>query len=181
MKISVFGGSQPKPGDHAYNEAQELGRLLAIKSHVLMTGGYMGTMEAVSKGASEAGGHVIGVTCEQIENWRPVKPNPWVKEERRRVTLIDRLVELVEACDAAIALPGGPGTLTEIALTWNLQIVNAIVRKPLILVGNGWNSVFQQMYTSLGSYTPDNQRELLVLVPYIQKAIFVIDSIAKKE
>ena len=27
------------------------------------------------------------------------------------------------ACDAAIALPGGPGTLTEIALTWNLMIV----------------------------------------------------------
>ena len=33
-------------------------------------------MEAVSRGANEAGGHVIGVTCEDIEAWRQVKPTP---------------------------------------------------------------------------------------------------------
>src|SRR5258708_16993147 len=78
MKVSVFGGSQPKNGSAAYAEAQELGKLLAERGHVVLTGGYIGTMEAVSRGAAEAGGHVIGVTCEDIERWRAIDPNPWV-------------------------------------------------------------------------------------------------------
>ena len=96
MNISVFGGSQPKEGDAAYTEAQELGKLLAQRGHIVLTGGYIGTMEAVSRGASEAGGHVIGVTCEDIEAWRAVSPNQWVKEERREKTLLGRLQVLIE-------------------------------------------------------------------------------------
>src|SRR5215813_4987164 len=101
MNISVFGGSQPKEGDTAYAEAQELGRLLAQHGRTVLTGGYIGTMEAVSRGASEAGGHVIGVTCEEIENWRKVAPNRWVKEERRKKTLIERMQALINGSDAA--------------------------------------------------------------------------------
>src|SRR5258706_7067007 len=111
MNISVFGGSQPKEGDAAYVEAQELGKLLAEHGHTVLTGGYIGTMEAVSKGASEAGGHVIGVTCDEIERWRAVKANAWVQEERRYPTVRARLDALIEGCQAAIALPGGPRTL----------------------------------------------------------------------
>src|SRR5512139_2410435 len=105
LNITVFGGSQPKEGDPAYREAFELGRLLAQAGHTVLTGGYIGTMEAVSRGANGAGGHVIGVTCEEIEKWRPVKPNRWVIEERRRSTLQERLTDLIKGCDAAIALP----------------------------------------------------------------------------
>ncbi|MDP2993622.1 MAG: LOG family protein, partial [Anaerolineales bacterium] len=126
MNITVFGGSQPKEGNASYAEAYELGSLLARAGHTVLTGGYIGTMEAVSRGAAEAGGHVIGVTCADIEAWRPVRPNAWVQEQRRFATLQERLNELVLACDAAIALPGGPGTLTEIALTWNLMIVHSM-------------------------------------------------------
>ena len=69
MKVSVFGSSKPTPGDKTYTEALELGSLLAKRGHTVLTGGYMGTMEAVSRGAAEAGGHVIGVTCSDIEKW----------------------------------------------------------------------------------------------------------------
>ena len=55
MNITVFGGAQPKEGSQAYEEARELGALLAQRGHVILTGGYMGTMEAVSRGAHEAG------------------------------------------------------------------------------------------------------------------------------
>jgi uncharacterized protein (TIGR00730 family) len=116
MNITVFGGSQPMEGSAAYEEARKLGTLLAQRGHAVLTGGYMGTMEAVSHGASEAGGHVIGVTCEDIETWRARKANQWVKEERRKKSLIERLQALIEGCDAAIALPGGAGTLTEISV-----------------------------------------------------------------
>jgi uncharacterized protein (TIGR00725 family) len=171
MNITIFGGSEPKPGSPAYLEAYELGKLLGAAGHSVLTGGYIGTMEAVSKGAAEAGGHVVGVTCDEIEQWRNVKANAWVQEERHFQTLQQRLDELVHACEAAIALPGGPGTLTEIALTWNMMIVAAIPRKPLILVGPGWQAVFEVMFRTLGGTTPPHQRELLKFAPDIQAAV----------
>jgi uncharacterized protein (TIGR00730 family) len=176
MNVTVFGGSQPKEGDASYAEAYELGKLLAEAGHTVLTGGYIGTMEAVSRGANEAGGHVIGVTCADIEAWRAVKPNAWVQEERRFATLQERLNELVLACDAAIALPGGPGTLTEIALTWNLMIVASMPPKPLILIGAGWRSVMESFYNSFEAYIPQNQRVLISFATNIQEAVAILKS-----
>jgi len=176
MNISVFGGSQPKEGDLAYTEAVELGHLLAENGHIVLTGGYIGTMEAVSRGAAEAGGHVIGVTCAEIERWRGVGANRWVIEEWRKETLIQRLQALIEGCDAALALPGGPGTLTEISLMWNLMIVDAIHRRPLILIGDGWQSVFDQVFTKLDEYTSQAQREALQFAPDIYTAVRLLEN-----
>jgi hypothetical protein len=176
MRVSVFGGSQPKEGDAAYEEARLLGKLLAQGGHVVINGGYIGTMEAVSRGASEAGGHVIGVTCEEIERWRAVGANHWVKEEIKRKTLNERLQVLIEECDAAIALPGGPGTLTEISLLWNLMIVESRHRIPLILVGDGWQSVFGQVFEKQGMYTSEKQRDLLQFAPDVKTAVKIVES-----
>jgi uncharacterized protein (TIGR00730 family) len=177
MKISVFGGSQPKLGSLAYEEAQTLGSLLAQRGHTVLTGGYIGTMEAVSRGVSEAGGHVIGVSCGEIERWRDVGVNKWVKEEWRKQTLVERLQVLIRECDAAIALPGGPGTLTEISLMWNLMIVESMHRRPLVLVGDGWQSVFDQFFRALGMYIPVHQRELVSFAKDVHTAVKIVDNL----
>ncbi len=177
MNISVFGGSYPLPDSPAYAEAMELGRLLALAGHTVLTGGYIGTMEAVSRGASEAGGHVIGVTAEEIERWRNTKANRWVKEERRFKTMQERLNELVRACDAAIALPGGPGTLTEIALTWNLMIVDALPRIPLLLVGKGWRKTIETFWSQFEAYVPEKQRWLLSFAGNVHDAAALVDKL----
>jgi len=114
MRVTVFGGSQPRQGQPTYLEALHLGELLGHAGYTVLTGGYLGTMEAVSRGAAEAGAHVIAVTCEEIEAWRPVRANAWVKEEKRLATLRERIYALIDLCDAAIALPGGPGTLQKL-------------------------------------------------------------------
>lgn len=171
MDVTVFGGSQPKEGSAAYEEARLLGSLLAQRGHTVLTGGYMGTMEAVSRGAHEAGGHVIGVTCEEIEAWRPTGPNAWVKEERRMKTLINRIQALIEGCDAALALPGGVGTLTEIMTMWNRMVVESLPRRPLILIGQGWQSTFDQFFNEFDAYVSANQRELLLFAKDVQKAV----------
>lgn len=176
MNITVFGGAQPKEGSQAYEEARELGLLLAQRGHAVLTGGYMGTMEAVSRGAHEAGGHVIGVTCIDIEEWRNSKPNQWVKEERRRQTLMERLMGLIEGCDAAMALSGGAGTLTEISLMWNLMIVESLPPRPLILVGSGWQSTFDQFFREFESYMPKHQRELLYFAKDVKTAVTILQS-----
>lgn len=158
MKITVFGGSQPKVGEPAYTEAYHLGELIGRLGWTVLTGGYIGTMEAVSRGAAEHGGHVIGVTCEEIERWRPVKANAWVMEERRYATLRERLNGLIDPCDAMIALPGGVGTLTELTLTWNQLLVNAIPPRPLIALGQGWKAVLDSFLTEMDAYIPPAQR-----------------------
>jgi uncharacterized protein (TIGR00730 family) len=175
MRISVFGGSQPKEGDAAYAEAIELGKLLAHHGHVVLTGGYIGVMEAVSRGAKEAGGHVIGVTCEDIETWRGVKANSWVMEEIRKKTLVERLHALIHESDAALALPGGPGTLTEISLMWNLMIVESLHRRPLILIGDGWQSVFDQFFKGLDAYVSAPQREILHFAKDVHTAVNMLE------
>ena len=176
MNVTIFGGSQPKEGDAAYAEAYQLGKLLAEAGHAVLTGGYIGTMEAASKGANEAGGHVIGVTCTDIERWRGVGANAWVKEERKFETLQERLDGLISGCDAAIALPGGPGTLTEVGLMWNLMVIDAIHRRPLILVGRGWQSMLDQAYAEMGVYFSENQRALVQFAPDIQTAVKTLGS-----
>jgi uncharacterized protein (TIGR00730 family) len=177
MNITIFGGSQPQPNSPAYRQAYELGKMLALAGHTVLTGGYMGTMEAASRGANEAGGHVIGVTCSDIEAWRSSRANAWVKEERRFSTLQERLNELILACDAAIALPGGPGTLAEIALTWNLMIVNSIPPKPLILVGEGWKNVLETFQREFGIYTNNDQGKFIIFAETIHEAIALVSRV----
>ncbi|MEJ5223688.1 MAG: LOG family protein [Anaerolineales bacterium] len=176
MNVTIFGGSQPREGTPDYEQARLLGNLLGQQGYTVQTGGYIGTMEAVSRGASEAGAHVIGVTCEQIEAWRPIRANAWVKEERRTQTLLERLDMLITACDAAIALPGGPGTLAEIALMWNLMIIGALPPRPLILVGRGWQSMLDQAFQTQGDYFPAGQRALIQFAPDVQTAVKLLQS-----
>jgi uncharacterized protein (TIGR00730 family) len=174
MNITIFGGAQPTEGTTAYEEARMLGSLLAQNGHTVLTGGYMGTMEAVSRGAHESGGYVIGVTCIDIENWRGSKLNQWVKEEIRKQTLIERLHILTSNCDAAMALSGGAGTLTEVSLMWNLMIVESLPRRPLILIGSGWYSTFNQFFNQFENYMSLPQRELLYFAEDVNKAVELI-------
>ena len=175
MNITVFGGAQPKEGSAAYEEARQLGALLAQNGHTVLTGGYVGTMEAVSRGASENGGHVIGVTCEETETWRKTKANQWVKEERKFKTLVDRMMELIQVNDGAIALSGGVGTLAEITLMWNLLIVEALPPRPLILVGSGWQSTFDQFFKEFQTYMPIRQRELICFAEDVKTAVKLLE------
>lgn len=156
--IAVFGGSQLIPGDEGYENAYNLGKQLGNHGFTVLTGGYIGSMEAVSKGAAEAGAHVIGVTCSDIENWRPVGANHWVKEEIRMKSIPERILCLIENSDAALALPGGVGTLTEIMLTWNLLLTDSIAPRPLILIGNQWQDFLDFYIQVFGEYIPENQR-----------------------
>jgi uncharacterized protein (TIGR00730 family) len=176
MRVTVFGGSQPKPGETAYVEAYRLGEMLAKAGHTILTGGYIGTMEAASRGAAEAGGHVIGVTCEDIERWRSVGPNAYVMEVMRFPTLSERLMALVFNCDAAIALPGGVGTLAEIAMYWNHIIIEAFPPRPLVVVGEGWKNTLKTMLRDLGMYVNSNHQAYVKYADTIEEAFEMVNT-----
>jgi hypothetical protein len=91
-------------------------------------------MEAVSRGAREAGGHVIGVTAEVFKS----AANAWVVEEIRVQTWQERLFKLVELGAGYVVLPGGTGTLVELAVVWEWLNKGFLHAKPLVIFGDFW-------------------------------------------
>ena len=170
MHITVFGGSTPVPGETAYEQAYQLGKMIGEARFTVLTGGYIGTMEAVSRGAAESGGHVIGVTCDQIEAWRPVFPNKWLQEEMRFATLEGRMYALIKKCDAALVLPGGIGTVAEFTVMWNQMQVQAIPPRPLIFIGQAWQGLVEYFFIKFGEYVPQKYRSLVAFSPDVEDA-----------
>jgi uncharacterized protein (TIGR00725 family) len=177
VRVTIFGGSKPKSGEPDYEEALKLGVYLGDACCAVLTGGYIGTMEAVSRGAALVGGHVIGVTCDEIESWRPVAPNPWVMEERRYPTLRKRLYALIEDCDVAMALPGGIGTLAEISVMWSQLQTGASTPRPLILIGRGWEVTMKVFFDTLGEYVIEKDRKWLYFVQDVDSAYELFKSL----
>ncbi len=139
--IAVFGSSTVREGEPAYRTAYDLGQALARAGADVVTGGYGGIMEACSRGAAEAGAHVVGVTVELFERRGPV--NRWVKERVHTPDLFERLRHIVGRADGFIAVPGSIGTLTELFLTWTMLAVNGRPKAPLVVLGEPWARVLE--------------------------------------
>jgi uncharacterized protein (TIGR00730 family) len=135
-RIAVFG-SGAALGESAplFRQALRLGHLLGAAGFDLATGGYDGTMAAVSRGVRESGGHVLGVTLDLFE---PEPPNAFLHEELRTSAIAERLATLCERSDAYAALPGGVGTLNEVGYAWSILLTGAVAPRPLVLVGAAW-------------------------------------------
>jgi len=146
--ITVYGSSQVQPPDAVYQDALRIGAGLARAGFAVMSGGYLGVMEAVSKGARQAGGHVIGVTTDQIGLQFNVQPNSYLDAIVNYADLRDRLLHMVENADGYLAMPGGIGTLHEIAETWELMRVGGVPRRPFVCYGPMWEEIIAIMETS---------------------------------
>ena len=168
--VTVFGSSRPAPGSEAYQTAQRLGELLARAGFIVTTGGYGGTMEAVSHGAREAGGKTIGVTAAVFNS----AANRWVEEEIRVATWQERLLKLVELGAGYVVLPGGTGTLVELSVVWEWLNKGFMVGKPLIILGEFWQPVVNAIPASELHYNPilraaTPEEAVALLAQYISK------------
>ena len=134
--IAVFGSSTVTERDPAWHAAHTLGAELATRGFVTMTGGYDGAMAATSRGAREAGGHVIGVTVEMFERRGPV--NRWVSERVHTPDLFERLRHLTHEADGYVVATGSIGTLTELFLVWTMVAVAGREPAPIVLMGEHW-------------------------------------------
>ena len=145
--------------------------MLAERGDVILCGGYDGAMAGVSRGASERGGQVVGVT---VAPWvGRLSPNPYLSMEIAAGTLYERLESLIEG-DAFIALPGGAGTLGEVALAWNLLQMELMPPKPIVLVGDAWRRMLDAFNEHL--IVDDSDLALLHHVDTVEEAIAALDS-----
>lgn len=163
--IAVFGSSQPEPGSQVYEQALAVGRGLADAGFAIATGGYAGTMEAASRGASEAGGHVIGVGAARIEEFRPGGLNQYVDEAIFFETLQERVLHLVRENVGMVVCPGGIGTLSELALAWSFLQVGEIETRPLVLFGEFWQRTMSLLLESQWVAEPDRALLLFADTP----------------
>jgi uncharacterized protein (TIGR00730 family) len=147
--VTIFGTSKAKPGQEAFEIALRLGRELALASFSVANGGYGGTMLASAQGAGEVGGEVIGVTCTAFGR---SGPNPFISREIQTHSLEERLARLVELGRAFVVLPGGTGTLLELAQVWELKNKRLAGQgKPIII----WRSFWEPLVEMMRSADPD--------------------------
>ena len=143
--ITIFGTGRAKPGDEIFTLAYEIGALLARADYTIANGGYGGTMLASAQGASQAGGEVIGVTCSAFKS---SKANEYITREVVTQSLDERLEKLVELGQAYVVLPGGTGTLLELAKVWELKNKGFLkANRPIILIGGFWKSLVDLVAT----------------------------------
>lgn len=141
-EVAVLGSSKLGE-DHAWwHSARDLGRLLAIAHCTVVTGGYGGLMAAVSQGAQQAGGRVVGLP---MRTWHALTPNKWNDELRWADDYGARLAHIL-TCDAVIALPGGVGTLSEMFVVW-ATIQTESQAPVLVVLGEGWEPLLEAART----------------------------------
>jgi uncharacterized protein (TIGR00730 family) len=139
--ITVFGSSRPNAGEEDYEEARRLGSELARRGFQVCSGGYTGVMEAVSRGAKEAGGRAIAITSTFFRT----QANSWVDEEHAASTWQERLFELIRFGEGFVACKGGTGTLVELAVVWEMLNKGVMAGKPFVTLGDFWAPIIERV------------------------------------
>lgn len=180
--ITVFGSSLPREDSAAYAEGRRLGRLLAEAGLAVCNGGYGGLMEATARGAREAGGRTLGVTC---AIW-PAKANRWIEEEVRTQSFPERLMTLIARGDAYLVLPGGTGTLAELAMVWEMMNKSSLSRtvggrRPLLVMAPYWQPVIEclKQEGQLHSGPPEWEAPamgIVTLISNVERAVEILRS-----
>jgi uncharacterized protein (TIGR00730 family) len=130
--VSVFGSARTKPDSPEYAVGRAIGAALAKDGWAVITGGGPGAMEAVNRGASEAGGISIGLGIElpfeqHLNNWVDLGVN-------FRYFFV-RKTMFVKYAQAFVVLPGGFGTMDELFEALTLVQTKKVTSFPVVLYG----------------------------------------------
>jgi len=167
---TVFGSSRASDGDADYAEARELGWALAAKGFTVCSGGYGGVMEAVSRGAKDAGGRTMAVTAEFFGR----EPNRWVDDVIQVHTWQERLFALIERGNCFVICKGGTGTLVELSVVWEMLNKGVMPRKPCVAIGEFWRPIVERLReVEQGHPSPWGEKDerLLYIAGNPQKAV----------
>lgn len=191
--IACLGSGSGTIGDPCYNAMVEVGRLLAKRECVVLTGGFGGVgMEAPARGATEVGGKAVGYTifgkqgnpylsetvdCRKqyikVRQYVCVGEEPHI-EPPPEVQYGVRLGNLLTADGFIIAADGGPGTMVELMAIINLNY-KLWKEKPksvavLNMSGNGWNSEMLDQLEAWG-VLPQEVRECVLVISTPEQAV----------
>jgi hypothetical protein len=173
--VTVFGSART-PRDHPeYALGRELGAALARAGFAAMTGGGPGSMEAVNRGCSEAGGLSVGLGIEL-----PFEQglNPWVDLGVNFRYFFARKTMFIKYAQAFICLPGGFGTLDELFESLTLVQTKKVTKFPVVLFGKSyWGGLYDWLASTVhaGGKVSQKDLELLYLTDDIGDAVRVVE------
>ncbi len=145
--VSIFGSARTKPDAPYYKQAEEVARLLAQEGFGVITGGGPGIMEAGNKGATEAGGVSVGL---HIELPHEQDCNKYVRTRCNFRYFFLRKLMFVKYSMAYIVMPGGIGTVYELAEAFVLAQTQRIRPFPIILYDSAfWGGFIDWMRKSM--------------------------------
>ena len=124
LRVSVVGAGAATAEESSLAEA--LGRLLGEAGAVVVTGGLGGVMESASRGCVEGGGSTVGI----LPGGNPADANPWVRIPLATGMGEARNALVVRAGEAVVAVGGGWGTLSEIALARKMELEVVLLGRP---------------------------------------------------
>jgi len=147
--ITVFGSARTPPNDPAYQCAERLGAWLGRAGVPVLTGGGPGIMEAVNRGAAEAGGVSIGLN---IELPYEQTPNPHLTHQLHFHHFSSRKLMLTRYSRGFVVFPGGFGTADELLELLVAFHTDRGVRRPMVLVDRAfWSGLLAWFTAELGS------------------------------
>src|SRR5437773_7202324 len=137
-RVAIFVSARLKPGTPAYGGVKQLAAELTKIGFDIISGGGPGLMQAANEGAQsieKAMHRSVGI---RVELPFEQEINPFVGLAYEHRTFFSRLHHFMIASDAFIVVPGGIGTLLEMALAWQLLQVRKLYNTPLMVVGKMW-------------------------------------------
>jgi uncharacterized protein (TIGR00730 family) len=159
--VTVFGSARTPREHPEYQTGVELGRALAGIGCASITGGGPGAMEAVNRGASEAGGLSIGLGIEL-----PFEQglNPWVDLGVNFRYFFVRKTMFMKYAQAFICLPGGFGTMDELFEALTLVQTKKVTKFPVVLFGKDyWQGLYDWVCSSMLEYGKIGEKDLALL------------------
>src|SRR3954453_8397850 len=159
--IACFGSARTRPDDPTYTMGEEVGRKLTAAGFAVITGGGPGAMEAVNKGASEAGGTSVGLGIElPFESGL----NQWVDVGINFRYFFARKTMFVKYSQGFVVLPGGLGTLDELFEALTLVQTQKVTSFPLVLLGTDyWQGMIDWLRERALTHGTINQSDIDML------------------
>lgn len=145
--VSLFGSARTLPDDPWYTKAEQTARLLSDAGFSVVSGGGGGIMEAANKGAQAGKSPSIGVNIELPKEQRP---NEYQDISLHFRHFFARKVMFVKYASAYVVLPGGFGTLDELAEILTLVQAGKTRRIPIVLMGSAfWSGLLDWVHTTM--------------------------------
>ena len=90
------------------------------------------------------------------------------------------MYSLIDQCEAAIMMPGGVGTLAELAVMWNEEIISSNDARLMVLVGKGWKKVIDVFLEESREFIKPHDQKRVCFAPDINAAVDLINQFDKE-
>jgi len=170
----MFGSSRLKPTHPYYRLGEKTARLLSDAGFNVVSGGGPGLMEAFNKGAFKGKSTSIGLNI-QLPHEQPT--NKYQNESMYFRHFFSRKVMFVKYASAYVVLPGGFGTLDELAEILTLTQTGKSRRIPIVLLNSKfWSGLVEWFKTTLVSEKTISRKDLdlFLVVDQPQEAVDAI-------